>query len=82
MTVFFYREIKDTEDTLKLQTDIDQLGCWASKWGMRFQTAKCNVMQIHVTRKQIKKIQVSHSGGNGLGPLASRDKIHTLVHKR
>ena len=24
-----YREIKDTEDTLKLQKDIDQLGCWA-----------------------------------------------------
>ena len=23
-----YREIKDTEDTLKLQKDIDQLGCW------------------------------------------------------
>ena len=31
-----YREIKDTEDTLKLQKNIDQLGCWARKWGMRF----------------------------------------------
>ena len=31
-----YREIKDTEDTLKLLKDIDQLGCWAKKWGMRF----------------------------------------------
>ena len=30
-----YREIKDTEDTLKLQKDIDQLGCWAWKWGIR-----------------------------------------------
>ena len=27
-----YREIKDTEDTLKFQKDIDQLGCWARKW--------------------------------------------------
>ena len=26
-----YREIKDTEGTLKLQKDIDQLGCWARK---------------------------------------------------
>ena len=33
-----YREIKDTADTLKLQKDIDQLGCWARKWGMRFQS--------------------------------------------
>ena len=31
-----YQEIKDTEDTLKLQKDITQLGCWARKWGMRF----------------------------------------------
>ena len=25
-----YREIKDTEDTVKLQEAIDRLGCWAS----------------------------------------------------
>ena len=48
-----YREIKGTEDTVKLQEDIDRLGCWARKWGMRFQPVKCNVMQI--TRKWIKR---------------------------
>ena len=50
-----YREIKGTctEDTVKLQEDIDRLGCWAKKWGMRFQPV-CNIMQI--TRKRIKKI--------------------------
>ena len=47
-----YREIKDIEDTLKLRKDIDQLGCWARKWGMRFQPVKCNMMQI--TRKRIQ----------------------------
>ena len=26
-----YQEVTDTEDTLKLQKDIDQLGCWARK---------------------------------------------------
>ena len=41
-----YRKIKDTEDTLKLQKDIDQLGCWAREWGMRFQPVKCSMMQI------------------------------------
>ena len=35
-----YQEIKDTEDTLILQKDIDQWGCWARKWGMRFQPVK------------------------------------------
>ena len=54
-----YREIKDTEDTLKLQKDIDQVGCWARKWGMRFQPVKYNMMQI--TRKRIKKIHASYT---------------------
>ena len=107
-----YQEIKDTEDTLKLQKDIDQLGCWARKWGMRFQPVKCNMMQI--TRKWIKKDPCficprgnspwkcqKHQVSLGhyhkwsameytsaifalrlIGPLASWDKIFTLVHKR
>ena len=54
-----YREIKDTEDTVKLQKDIDQLGCWSRKWGMGFQPAKCNMMQL--TRKRIKTIHVSYT---------------------
>ena len=47
-------EIKDEEDTMKLQRDIDRLGSWARKWGMGFQSVKCNMMQL--TRKRIKKI--------------------------
>ena len=54
-----YREIKNTEDTVKLQEDIDRLGCWARSWGMRFQPVKCNIVQI--TRKRIKKINASYS---------------------
>ena len=44
---------------MKLQIDIDRLGCWARKWGMRFQPVKCNMMQL--TRKRIKKIHVSYT---------------------
>ena len=54
-----YREIKDEEDTMKLQRDIDRLGSWARKWGMRFQPVKCNMMQL--TRKRIKKIHASYT---------------------
>ena len=54
-----YREIKGTEDTVKLQADIDRFGSWARKWGMRFQPVKCNIMQI--TRKQIKKNNASYN---------------------
>ena len=54
-----YGEIKDEKDTVKLQRDIDRLGSWARKWGMRFQPVKCNTMQL--TRKRIKNIHASYT---------------------
>ena len=41
-------EIKNAEDTVKLQKDIDHLGSssWVRKWGMTFQPFKCNMMQL------------------------------------
>ena len=42
---------------MKLQKDIDRLGSWARKWGMRFQPVKCNMMQL--TKKLTNKIQAS-----------------------
>ena len=53
-----YREFKNVEDTVKLQKDIDRLGSWARKWGMRFQLVKCNMMQL--TNKRTTKIQDSY----------------------
>ena len=41
-----YREIKNIEDTLKLQRDIGRLGNWARKWIMRIHPVKCNMMQL------------------------------------
>ena len=55
----FYREIKEIEDTMKLQKEIDRLGSWARKWGMRFQPVKCNMMQL--TKKLPHKIQASYT---------------------
>ena len=54
-----YREIKDIEDTVKLQEDTDHLGCWARSRGMGLQPGKCNLMQI--TKKRINKINASYS---------------------
>ena len=53
-----YREIKDEEDTIKFQRDIDRLVSSARKWGMRFQPVKCNMIQL--TRKR-KKIHASYT---------------------
>ena len=54
-----YRQIDSTEDTSKRRKDIDQLGKWARKWGIRFQPVKCNIMQL--TKKRIKKINAIYS---------------------
>ena len=43
---------------MKLQKDIDRLGTWARKWGMRFQPVKCNMMQL---TKKHNKIQTSYT---------------------
>ena len=53
-----YREIKNVEDTVKLQTDIDRLCSWARKLGMRFQSVNCNMMQL--TNKRTSKVQASY----------------------
>ena len=53
-----YRELKNVEDKVKLQKDIDRLGSWARKWGMRFQPVKCNMMQL--MNKRTSKIQASY----------------------
>ena len=42
---------------MKLQKNIDCLGSWARKLGMRFQPVKCNMMQL--TKKLTHKIQAS-----------------------
>ena len=62
-----YLEIKDKEDTMKLQRDIDRLGSWPRKWGMRFQPVKCNMMQLTKKNKRINKIHASYAlEGNDL----------------
>ena len=43
---------------MKLQKDIDRLGSWARKWGMRFQPVKCNMMQL--TNKRTSEIRASY----------------------
>ena len=46
------REIKDREDTLILQRDIDRLGNWARKWGMRFQpVTTCQIQHDAADKK-------------------------------
>ena len=45
-----YREIKNRQDQIALQKDLNLLENRGSKWGLRFNAAKCNIMQM--SRKQ------------------------------
>ena len=59
-----YREIKATEDTLKLQKDIDQLGMLGKE--MRYEISTCQ-MQYDANNKETdqKDPCFIYSGGNG-----------------
>ena len=59
MIVFAIVKSRMKLHTLKLQRDIDRLGSWARKWGMRFQPVKCNMMQL--TNKRSSKIQANYT---------------------
>ena len=43
-----YREIKDIEDTLNLQEDIERLASWAENW-----VVKCSMMQLIIRRNKL-----------------------------
>ena len=41
-----YREVSSHDDAANLQKDLDALQAWESKWLMRFNAAKCQVLQV------------------------------------
>ena len=45
-----YRNIKNKEDQIALQKDLNLLENWGNTWGMRFNTDKCNIMRVSRTR--------------------------------
>ena len=45
-----FRNIKNKEDQIALQKDLNLLENWGNTWGMRFNAAKCNIMHVSRTR--------------------------------
>ena len=42
-----YRSIRNMDDHLALERDLQQLETWAKTWGMRFNAKKCYLMSIN-----------------------------------
>jgi len=47
-----FRQVRDVQDNISMQADLDQLVEWANKWQMQFNVSKCKVM--HVGQKKSK----------------------------
>ena len=45
-----YRNIKNKEDQIALQKDLNLLENWGNTWGMRFNATKCDIRQVSQTR--------------------------------
>ena len=44
-----YREIKNNQDQVDMQRDLDALTDWGSTWGMKFNAKECNIMRVSRT---------------------------------
>ena len=44
-----YREIKNNQDQVDMQRDLDALMDWGSTWGMKFNAKECNIMRVSRT---------------------------------
>ena len=49
-----YRRIHSLQDQLTLQEDLNNLHCWATRWGMNFNPSKCHIMQIAWAKPMMK----------------------------
>ena len=44
-----YTEIKNNQDKIDMQRDLDALMDWGSTWGMKFNAKNCNIMRVSRT---------------------------------
>ena len=50
-----YRTIRSVADSIALQRDLDALEQWGSRWGMRFNVSKCNILRTSWTKDPITR---------------------------
>ena len=56
-----FRQVRDVQDSISMQADLDQLVEWADKWQMQFNVSKCKVM--HVGQKNPSSLYTMRNNG-------------------
>ena len=55
-----YFTMENEDDSSALQTDLDILSAWETRWDMEFNSSKCQVVHVTGSRKTVKTDYVLH----------------------
>ena len=55
-----YLTMESVDDSSALQTDLEILSAWETRWDMEFNPSKCQVIHVTGCRKTVKTAYVSH----------------------
>ena len=58
--IALYLTIESEDDSSALQTDLDILSAWETRWDMEFNPSKCQVVHVTGSRKTVKTDYVLH----------------------
>ena len=53
--------MESEDDSSALQTDLDILSAWVTRWDMEFNPSKCQVVHVTGSRKTVKTDYVLHA---------------------
>ena len=54
--------INSKNDCFCLQTHLEKLNTWTQRWGMRFSTSKCKIMNMAKNKSNVKKFYYNIDG--------------------
>ena len=74
-----YRRIQNSQDSTKLQENINHLANWANSWSMRFEPSKCRTM--YITRKTTHKITHLTLWRVLVDMTCRANKLHSLLRR-
>ncbi len=76
-----FRRVSCDEDQQQLQTDLDNLNDWASKWQMEFHPDKCKVLQIGRYNRNLSYTMINEQSVTALSQSVAEKDLGIFVDK-